>query len=421
MTATTVGVPRVLVISAEPVGARMAGPAIRALELARALAESCTVTLAAPAPSDLAGPERAHRAAARPGSRTTARCWRRSGRTTSSSPSCCRRACSPGSGAGRSGSWSTSTTRPSSRCWRPPAARHPARGRGCGAIAARAAAAHLAAADLVLCASERQRDLWLGGLGLAGELPATRDPVAARLPRRGALRRPGRAAGPGRRAGPARGRARHRAEGRACCCGAAASGTGSTPRRRSARPPGSRTARPPCTSSSRASAGPALAARDEHPATARAMTLARGARARGPPRPLQPGLDPLRRARALAAGGRPRPLLPPDHLEARFALPHPGRRLPVGGAARARHHRRRARRARRRRRAPAAPSRPGDDAALAAAAAELLDDDLARRRCRSGRRGARRRRCAGTASSRRSPRSATPAPSARSRRRAAAG
>ena len=42
---------RVLVVSSEPVGERMAGPAIRALELARALGEHCTVTLSAPGPS----------------------------------------------------------------------------------------------------------------------------------------------------------------------------------------------------------------------------------------------------------------------------------------------------------------------------------------------------------------------------------
>ncbi|MGZ8650366.1 MAG: hypothetical protein ACXW08_17335, partial [Solirubrobacteraceae bacterium] len=46
--------PRVLVVSAEPVGDRMAGPAIRAYELARALAADALVTLAAPAPSALA-------------------------------------------------------------------------------------------------------------------------------------------------------------------------------------------------------------------------------------------------------------------------------------------------------------------------------------------------------------------------------
>jgi glycosyltransferase involved in cell wall biosynthesis len=42
----------VLVVSSEPVGAAMAGPAIRALELARVLSGHFQVTLAAPAPSD---------------------------------------------------------------------------------------------------------------------------------------------------------------------------------------------------------------------------------------------------------------------------------------------------------------------------------------------------------------------------------
>jgi glycosyltransferase involved in cell wall biosynthesis len=45
-------VTRVLFVSAEPVGAAMAGPAIRVVELARALAGRCEVTVAAPAPSD---------------------------------------------------------------------------------------------------------------------------------------------------------------------------------------------------------------------------------------------------------------------------------------------------------------------------------------------------------------------------------
>ena len=47
---------RVLVLSPEPVGAAMAGPAIRAWELARVLAARCPVTLAAPAPSELLEP-----------------------------------------------------------------------------------------------------------------------------------------------------------------------------------------------------------------------------------------------------------------------------------------------------------------------------------------------------------------------------
>lgn len=42
---------RVLVVCAEPIGPQVAGPAIRALELARVLADSHEVTIAAPAPS----------------------------------------------------------------------------------------------------------------------------------------------------------------------------------------------------------------------------------------------------------------------------------------------------------------------------------------------------------------------------------
>ena len=44
---------RVLVLAPEPVGEYMAGPPIRALELARALSARCDVTIAAPAPSDV--------------------------------------------------------------------------------------------------------------------------------------------------------------------------------------------------------------------------------------------------------------------------------------------------------------------------------------------------------------------------------
>ena len=44
--------PAVLIVCSEPLGAQMAGPAIRAHELARALADEFEVTIAAPAPSD---------------------------------------------------------------------------------------------------------------------------------------------------------------------------------------------------------------------------------------------------------------------------------------------------------------------------------------------------------------------------------
>jgi hypothetical protein len=45
-------VTRVLFISAEPIGAAMAGPAIRVLELAKVVAAHCEVAIAAPGPSD---------------------------------------------------------------------------------------------------------------------------------------------------------------------------------------------------------------------------------------------------------------------------------------------------------------------------------------------------------------------------------
>jgi glycosyltransferase involved in cell wall biosynthesis len=153
-------VTRVLVVSAEPVGPAMAGPAIRALELARVLAAHCEVTLAAPGPSDVgdaplelleAGLEdfgallealRRHdvvvaqvlppqllRYVARMPVRFVADLYNpqmievlEAGATDSASP---RRT-------------------------------------------AKVMLGQCAAADFVICASEKQRDLWLGGMGLAG-------------------------------------------------------------------------------------------------------------------------------------------------------------------------------------------------------------------------------------------------------------
>ena len=153
--------PRVLVVSAEPVADRMAGPAIRAYELARALSADVGVTLAAPAPSAL-GDERfelleagladydALIAAVRAHDvvvaqllppRLLARVSREPARLVVDlyNPTVVE---------------TIEATR-----GRPAASR--AR---LNRIVGRAAAAHLAAADLTLCASERQRDLWLGVL-----------------------------------------------------------------------------------------------------------------------------------------------------------------------------------------------------------------------------------------------------------------
>jgi glycosyltransferase involved in cell wall biosynthesis len=149
------------VVSAEPVGERMAGPAIRAYELARALAADARVTLAAPAPSAL-GDERfslleagladydALIAAVREHDvvvaqllppRLLARVWREAARFVVDL-------------------YNPTVVEVIEATRGKPAASRARLNR----IVGRAAAAHLAAADLTLCASERQRDLWLGVL-----------------------------------------------------------------------------------------------------------------------------------------------------------------------------------------------------------------------------------------------------------------
>jgi glycosyltransferase involved in cell wall biosynthesis len=197
---------RVLVLSSEPVGERMAGPAIRAVELARALAAEHEVTLAAPgAPSSDA-----------PAARTTAL---RRGTVLDRGPERDPGQDSPSIPDGvtllNAGFSDYERLVEAARAHDvvvaqelPPTllgrlAELPARlvldlynpivievleavaarteraqRRIQGLIAARALA-QCAVADLVLCASERQRDLWLGGMALGGliELDAyRRDP-----------------------------------------------------------------------------------------------------------------------------------------------------------------------------------------------------------------------------------------------------
>lgn len=155
----------VLVLSAEPVGERMAGPAIRAAELARALAAEHDVTLAAPAPSR--------------------------------APSERVRLVEAGfeqldvliEAAARHEVVVAQELPPTllSRLARLPArvvldlynpvvvevleavAARPARSqRRIRSLIAARTRAQLAVADFIVCASERQRDLWLGGMALAG-------------------------------------------------------------------------------------------------------------------------------------------------------------------------------------------------------------------------------------------------------------
>jgi glycosyltransferase involved in cell wall biosynthesis len=155
----------VLVVSSEPVGPTMAGPAIRAAELAWALASACDVTLAAPAPSAAPDPRvrlleagmadvEALVAAAREHDVVVAQELPPSvlGRIAGTSTALVVDLYNPivvevlEAVAGRSAR---------------------AQRRSQAALVHRTAAL-CAAADLIVCASERQRDLWIGGLALAG-------------------------------------------------------------------------------------------------------------------------------------------------------------------------------------------------------------------------------------------------------------
>lgn len=155
----------VLVLSAEPAGERMAGPAIRAVELARALAAEHDVTLAAPAPSRRpservrlieAGFEQLDvliEAAARHAIVVAQEL--------------------PPTLLGR---LARLPTRVVLDLYNPVvvevleavAARPERRQRRIQSLIASRSFAQLAAADFVVCASERQRDLWLGGMALGG-------------------------------------------------------------------------------------------------------------------------------------------------------------------------------------------------------------------------------------------------------------
>jgi glycosyltransferase involved in cell wall biosynthesis len=171
----------VLVVSAEPVGARMAGPAIRAVELARALASACDVTLAAPAPSVAPDPRvrlieagmadvEALVAAAREHDVVVAQ---------ELPPSAL------GQIAGTSTALVVDLYNPIVVEVLEAVAGRPARSaRRTQAALVHRTAALCAAADLIVCASERQRDLWIGGLALAGliDLDAyRRDPTLRSL------------------------------------------------------------------------------------------------------------------------------------------------------------------------------------------------------------------------------------------------
>jgi glycosyltransferase involved in cell wall biosynthesis len=155
----------VLVVSAEPVGAWMAGPAIRAAELARALAAECDVTLSAPAPSTSIDPRvrlieagmvdvEALVAAAREHDVVVAQ---------ELPPSVL------GAVAGSSTALVADLYNPIVvEVLEAVADRPPRAARRTQAALVQRTVAMCAAADLIVCASDRQRDMWIGGLAFAG-------------------------------------------------------------------------------------------------------------------------------------------------------------------------------------------------------------------------------------------------------------
>ncbi len=158
---------RVLVVSSEPVGGRMAGPAIRAWELARALSASCEVTLAAPGPSSAGEAPVAMLEAGLEDFELLRQALTEhdvvvAQRLPSQLLRHIRRL----------------PVRYVADLYNPivvevlEAVAHAESARGPAAVHQTdlTALAQLAAADFVICASEKQRDMWLGGMALTGLL-----------------------------------------------------------------------------------------------------------------------------------------------------------------------------------------------------------------------------------------------------------
>jgi glycosyltransferase involved in cell wall biosynthesis len=171
----------VLVVSAEPVGTRMAGPAIRAAELARALAAECDVTLCAPAPST-APDERVRLLEAGMSDVEALVSAAREHDVVVAQEL-------PPSVLGQVAGTSTALV---ADLYNPivvealeaVADRSPRAARRVQATLVHRTTALCAAADLIICASERQRDLWIGGLAMTGliDLDAyRRDPTLRSL------------------------------------------------------------------------------------------------------------------------------------------------------------------------------------------------------------------------------------------------
>jgi glycosyltransferase involved in cell wall biosynthesis len=159
-------VTRVLFISAEPVGATMAGPPIRVMELARAVAAECEVTVAAPAPSDRGDAPVELLEASLSDFDTLLEAARRHDVVVAQRlpPQLLRYV-------------AKLPTRFVADLYNPQMIEVLEAAAGCGTSPRRAWRSMLgqcAVADLVICASEKQRDLWLGGMGLAGLIDVER-------------------------------------------------------------------------------------------------------------------------------------------------------------------------------------------------------------------------------------------------------
>src|SRR6185295_4365609 len=161
-------VTRVLFISAEPLGESMAGPAIRVLELARAVAAHCDVTVAAPGPSD-AGDAPIELLEARLADFEVLLDAIRSHDVVVAQrlpPQLLRYV-------------SKLPVRFVADLYNPQMIEVLEAAGGDGASSSprrawRSMLGQCAVADLVVCASEKQRDLWLGGMGLAGLIDVER-------------------------------------------------------------------------------------------------------------------------------------------------------------------------------------------------------------------------------------------------------
>jgi glycosyltransferase involved in cell wall biosynthesis len=158
---------RVLVVSGEPVGGAMAGPAIRAVELARVLAEHCRVTLAAPGPSRIEDPQLDLLEATSADFDLLLAAIRTHDVVVAQQlPAQLLRYVEK------------LPVRYVADLYNPLmiellealADAGAPRERSLARRLTRAVFAQCAAADFVICASEKQRDLWLGGMGLAGLL-----------------------------------------------------------------------------------------------------------------------------------------------------------------------------------------------------------------------------------------------------------